>query len=94
MVLMHTSQPAWLLDQSSRLLVLLSTRMFSFYKSANICLELYFVDHTLFRVFLNIPSPEMQNTGVEETTKNPFIERLCSHLIETSNSEPEVIIFL
>jgi hypothetical protein len=26
MVLMHTSQPAWLLDQSSRLLVLLSTR--------------------------------------------------------------------
>ena len=50
-----------------------------------------FVDHTLFRAFLNIPNPDMvQNTGLEEMTRDPLIECLCSHLIETGGSEPEV----
>jgi len=46
--------------------------------------------HTLFRVFLNIPNPDMmQNTGIEQMARDPLIERLCSHLIETGSSEPE-----
>ena len=94
MVLMHLSQPAWLLDQSSRLLALLSTRTLfcSFYNSANVCSEVHFVDHTLFRAFLNIPNADViQNAGTE-MTRDPLIERLCSHLIETGGSEPEVAV--
>jgi hypothetical protein len=52
-----------------------------------------FIDHTLFRAFLNIPNPDnVQGTGVEEMTRDPLIERLCSHLIEMGGSEPEVIV--
>lgn len=55
--------------------------------------EVHFLDHTLFRAFLNIPNADMiQNTGTEEMTRDPFIERLCSHLIETGGSEPEVTV--
>lgn len=56
-------------------------------------LEMHFLDHTLFRAFLNIPNTDMiQNTGTQEMTRDPFIERLCSHLIETGSSEPEVTV--
>ena len=54
---------------------------------------MHFVDHTLFRTFLNIPNTDMiQNTGTEEMKRDPLIERLCSHLIETGSSEPEVTV--
>lgn len=54
---------------------------------------MHFVDHTLFRAFLKIPGADMiQNAGTEEMTRDPLIERLCSHLIESSGSEPEVTV--
>ena len=59
----------------------------------DVCSEVHFVDHTLFRAFLNIPNTDMiQYTGAEEMTRDPLIERLCSHLIETGGSEPEVTV--
>jgi hypothetical protein len=34
----------------------------------------------------------IQVTGAEEMTRDPLIERLCSHLIDTDGSEPEVTV--
>ena len=36
----------------------------------------------------------IQNPGTEEMTRDPLIERLCSHLIDTGGSEPEVTVYI
>ncbi|KDR75799.1 hypothetical protein GALMADRAFT_248513 [Galerina marginata CBS 339.88] len=63
MLLLHASQPPWLLERSSLLLVLLSTH------------------HDLFKALLDLP-----NHSEVDLMKPPFIERLCSHLIDSKQA--------
>ncbi|KAF8161182.1 hypothetical protein B0H34DRAFT_369698 [Crassisporium funariophilum] len=54
-------------------------------------LVLLSTQHALCRVLLDVPvTIGAQNQGFDEPTKNPLIERLCTHLIDTSRPDPEM----
>ncbi|TFK44797.1 hypothetical protein BDQ12DRAFT_673593 [Crucibulum laeve] len=69
LILLHPSQPSWLLEHSARVLVLLATY------------------DVLSRSFLSVPQADIT---VNQIPKNiPYIERLCSFLIDVSRQDNE-----
>ncbi|KAF8893964.1 hypothetical protein BD779DRAFT_1669476 [Infundibulicybe gibba] len=74
-IILHNKQPTWFLTHSVRLLVLLAS-----------C-------GRLFKIFLGIPDPEFSNQDHPpvDPSKNPYIEGLCSFLINTTRHDIEML---
>lgn len=86
MTLFHPNQPAWLLARCGPLLVLLATRAYLYFFD-DLCSGLIFLclDRELCRALLSMadtdPFPEEHTTNLPRIQ---IIDRLCSHLIDTS----------